>query len=145
LGLKAVLEGLEIPFRHLHVAGNDANFTLKALLMVAVRGTRDANTKLNEDQEELLAKLQAIGQASIDAELSRETPDSEKHHRKVLAQNNEKRNVRLEARKVDLLDHFSGFAGLEIWVQRSGCSSSRAGTITNPAFSNNKATGLSAF
>jgi hypothetical protein len=104
-----------MPFQFLHVAGNGAHFTAKALLMLTVQGTRNAGTKLNEDQEEMMTKLQAIGQASINAELSRPTPDNEKYKKKVLAQNNEKKNVRTKVKGgADLLDHVSGFAGLDI-------------------------------
>jgi DNA polymerase III epsilon subunit-like protein len=114
LGLKAILEALEIPFHHLHVAGNDAHFTAKALLMLAVRGTRNAGIKLNEDQEEMMAKLEAIGKASIDAELSKPTPDVERYRKKALAKKNEKENARpKEQNGADFLDHLSGFAELE--------------------------------
>lgn len=37
LGLEKLLENLEIPFDDLHAAGNDAHFSLRALLMLAVK------------------------------------------------------------------------------------------------------------
>jgi len=115
LSLKTILEALEIPFQFVHIAGNYAHFTAKALLMLAVQGTRNTGTKLNDDQEEMMAKLQAITQASIDAELWRPTPDYEKYKKGKLAKKNEKANGRpKEKNGADLLDHFSGLDGLEI-------------------------------
>ena len=37
IGLRALLNTLQIPFQHLHAAGNDANFTLRALLLLGLR------------------------------------------------------------------------------------------------------------
>ncbi|KAK3371754.1 hypothetical protein B0T24DRAFT_630278 [Lasiosphaeria ovina] len=42
--LESLLERLDISFRNLHAAGNDAKFVLRALLMLAVR---DAERQLN--------------------------------------------------------------------------------------------------
>jgi hypothetical protein len=46
----------------MHVAGNDANFTLRALLMIAVRDSEDKN--LNKSQQTLLLAAREIVQST---------------------------------------------------------------------------------
>lgn len=94
--LKLFLNKLEISFRSLHTAGNDAHFTLKALLILAVQSMTDVGTKLNPDQEEIPTKLQAIGHASIATEPSWRTPDEQKYRAwKCALSDDEKRSLRL--------------------------------------------------
>lgn len=76
-GLQDLLEKLKMPFKHLHVAGNDANFTLKAFLFLAAQSVKDPGTQLNPDQEEILKKIQAFGQAPIVNGISGRTPDED--------------------------------------------------------------------
>jgi hypothetical protein len=47
-----------------HVAGNDANFTLRALLLLAVEGYRTSDL-LNEPTKEILETIRAIGLESL--------------------------------------------------------------------------------
>lgn len=112
--LENLLSKLDIPFAYLHIAGNDANFTLKALLMLAVRSAESAGTKLNPEQEKLLTQLRAIGHASIDAELAGRTPDEELHHKQMVAEEDEKRMWRLKVKDADILDYFPSFVELGI-------------------------------
>ena len=67
--LGAILDMLGIPNRYLHVAGNDAHFTLKVLLMLAAQTLR--NPHIDSHVESYLDLLQSIAQSSIEAELSR--------------------------------------------------------------------------
>lgn len=53
---------LDCPFNFLHIAGNDANFTLRALLMIAVRDSQDTNP--DESQQALLLAARAIVQST---------------------------------------------------------------------------------
>jgi hypothetical protein len=71
--LDGLLESFGIPYQkeYLHVAGNDANFTLKALLMIVARSVEGLD--LDADQRYTVAKLQAIAQASIEDKLSTPT------------------------------------------------------------------------
>lgn len=58
--LEKLLEALEIPYAFLHAAGNDAHFSLQALLMIAVR---DAERQPDSSHEALIRTLRAISQA----------------------------------------------------------------------------------
>lgn len=71
--LDGLLESFGIPYQkeYLHVAGNDANFTLKVLLMIAARSVEGLD--LNADQRCTVAKIQAVAQASIQDKLSNPT------------------------------------------------------------------------
>jgi hypothetical protein len=60
--LKELLIVLDNPFNFLHIAGNDANFTLQALLMIAVRDSQRTNP--NKSQQALLSTIQAIAQST---------------------------------------------------------------------------------
>ncbi|KAK6345194.1 hypothetical protein TWF718_007120 [Orbilia javanica] len=52
-----------IPFRNLHCAGNDANFTLRLLLLLAIHPLE--NKCLSACQEEMLTKLRQISHAPL--------------------------------------------------------------------------------
>lgn len=71
--LDGILQSFGVPFRkeYMHIAGNDANFTLKALLMIAVWSVE--GLKLNPDQISMVAKLKAIAQTPIDDTISNPT------------------------------------------------------------------------
>ena len=58
--LKDLLIEMNYPFPLLHTAANDANFTLRALLIIAVRGSYGES--LNDSQRAILAAAQAIAQ-----------------------------------------------------------------------------------
>jgi hypothetical protein len=58
--LKELLEVLSCPFKYQHTAGNDANFKLRALFMIAVKDSQE--TARDGSQRALLAALQAIAQ-----------------------------------------------------------------------------------
>jgi DNA polymerase III alpha subunit (gram-positive type) len=60
IGLRALLNTLRIPFQHIHVAGNDANFTLRALLLIGVRDLESGGVQAEEEREVLVAALQAV-------------------------------------------------------------------------------------
>jgi hypothetical protein len=60
--LNDLLIEMDCPFNFLHVAGNDANFTLRALLMIAVRGSYGKS--LNDSQQAILSAIQAIAQST---------------------------------------------------------------------------------
>lgn len=60
--LNDLLIELDCPFNLLHVAGNDANFTLRALLMIAVRGSYGKS--LNDSQQAILLAAQAVAQST---------------------------------------------------------------------------------
>jgi hypothetical protein len=68
--LQGVLETFGIPHAFLHIAGNDANFTLKALLMLFVQDFQK-NDKLKKFRASRLADLKSIAQASIGAEMKK--------------------------------------------------------------------------
>ena len=59
--LCAILEELRSPFEKLHTAGNDAYFTLRTLLLVAIRSYTDRVIDDNKHQDKLIA-LEAITQ-----------------------------------------------------------------------------------
>lgn len=59
--LKSLLQHFEIPGDHFHVAGNDSNFTLKLLLMLAVMNSQDE--RLNEEQQAIKSALMEIAHA----------------------------------------------------------------------------------
>jgi hypothetical protein len=58
--LEKLLDSLEIPYVKLHAAGNDAHFTLRAVLMIAVK---DAQRLHGDTNEPLLRVLEAIARA----------------------------------------------------------------------------------
>ncbi|KAF4627899.1 hypothetical protein G7Y89_g10257 [Cudoniella acicularis] len=66
-----LLEILRIPFNNLTIAGNDAHFVMKAMLMLAVRSVK----RMKNVDEKMVARIKAIAQGSIDWELSIPTLD----------------------------------------------------------------------
>jgi len=60
--LAETLNELGIPNRRRHVAGNDAHFTLKALLMLAIHGIKDAD--ITREQLTVKERIQAMSQTS---------------------------------------------------------------------------------
>ncbi len=52
--LSEIREELQCPFANLHTAGNDAYFTLQALLMLAKRTYRSGFANNNEHQDKLI-------------------------------------------------------------------------------------------
>ncbi len=60
--LNNLLIELNCPFNFLHVAENDTNCTLQALLMIAVKGSHGKN--LNDSQQAVLSVAQAIAQST---------------------------------------------------------------------------------
>ena len=62
--LKGLLAKLGLVVEGCHVAGNDANFTLRALLLLAVEGFRMFDVS-NEHTKEILQTIRAIGLESL--------------------------------------------------------------------------------
>lgn len=79
--LADLLLALRCPFNRLHCAGNDANFTLKALLLLVAEGF--ANQQQIEDQEhEMLAILRQISTSPIPDWVDPEVQAMEKRERR---------------------------------------------------------------
>jgi hypothetical protein len=55
--LERVLERLECPHAHMHSAGNDANFTLRALLLLGVATYSSRYEHLEDETWKMLDKL----------------------------------------------------------------------------------------
>ncbi|KAH7350804.1 hypothetical protein BKA65DRAFT_245128 [Rhexocercosporidium sp. MPI-PUGE-AT-0058] len=60
--LNDLMIDLDCPFNFLHVAGNDANFTLRALLMIAVKSSHGES--LDDSQQAVLLFARAIAQST---------------------------------------------------------------------------------
>ncbi|KAF5586362.1 QDE-2-interacting protein [Fusarium pseudocircinatum] len=61
--LKQLLEEFDIPYSHLHIAGNDAHLTLRVLLMIAVR---DAEIQLSGKRlPDWIPIFKAVAQSSL--------------------------------------------------------------------------------
>lgn len=56
---------LKIPFRNLHVAANDAHFTLRAILMIAFRTNCELRKELTSDENAILSKMKDISPVSL--------------------------------------------------------------------------------
>lgn len=61
--LSSILSELRCPFQNLHNAGNDAYFTLRALLLLAMRDYPDE--EVDSNHQEILIALKAITNVSI--------------------------------------------------------------------------------
>ena len=85
--LRDLLRDLQCPYRHLHNAGNDAHFTLRALLLLAVRSYSDINIVDNNAIRQRLVLLREIAQSSL-------PPDSNR-----IAEENRKKQERLQAKE----------------------------------------------
>lgn len=63
--LEKILQALGIPYHGLHCAGNDANFTLRVLLHLGVRGYSVYNHIHQQGTTERLRRLSAVGLSNI--------------------------------------------------------------------------------
>ena len=61
--LSSILSELVCPFQNLHTAGNDAYFTLRALLLLAIRD--HSEEEVDSNHQEILSALKAITNVSI--------------------------------------------------------------------------------
>lgn len=61
--LSSILSELRCPFQNLHTAGNDAYFTLRVLLLLAIRDYPEE--EVNSNHQEILSALKAITNVSI--------------------------------------------------------------------------------
>ena len=61
--LCGILTELQCPFQNLHTAGNDAYFTLRVLLLLAIREYPEE--EINSNHQEILSALEAITNVSI--------------------------------------------------------------------------------
>ena len=59
----SVLSELQCPFQNLHIAGNDAYFTLRVLLLLATRDYPDE--EVDSNHQEILSALKALTNVSI--------------------------------------------------------------------------------
>ncbi|ODA83955.1 hypothetical protein RJ55_02472 [Drechmeria coniospora] len=60
--LNYILNELGVAYRNLHCGGNDANYTLKAFLMLAVKDFKTTSTNPRWRVERLFNRMQAIAQ-----------------------------------------------------------------------------------
>ena len=65
LRLKNILAKLNCPVERCHVAGNDANFTLRALLLLVAECYFGFEDSLNDKARERLEKIKAIGHSPL--------------------------------------------------------------------------------
>lgn len=61
--LEKLLEALQIEYRNLHAAGNDAHYALRALLMLAVRDAEQQRSKNSLVDDRLISCLKTIEQS----------------------------------------------------------------------------------
>jgi len=71
--LENICELLDVSSFNPHVAGNDANFALKALLLLAVKSVE--NRDLTLEQKSRLLRIQAVAQVPIEDNAGGKTPD----------------------------------------------------------------------
>lgn len=77
LSLEELLTNLRCPFKYLHIAGNDANFTLRAMFMLVVKDSQH-DIALNSLQQALLSILQAIAESTmLNSAIWLDKPDEE--------------------------------------------------------------------
>jgi hypothetical protein len=55
-----LLQELDCPFGYLHNAGNDANYTLRALLLLMVRGFQDMVSALTDAERSVVSDLKSM-------------------------------------------------------------------------------------
>ncbi|TVY83911.1 hypothetical protein LSUE1_G001009 [Lachnellula suecica] len=65
LRLKGVLEKLDCTFEGYHSAGNDANFTLRALLLLAVEDYSGHEESLDDGMKKRLENIKALGRSQL--------------------------------------------------------------------------------
>ncbi|KAK6496756.1 hypothetical protein TWF481_001744 [Arthrobotrys musiformis] len=63
--LRRVLTFFNCPFKQLHCAGNDANYTLRILLLLAVYYTLKNGSVVTDEQEEIVKKLKKAAYAPL--------------------------------------------------------------------------------
>ena len=90
--LRHILEELLCPSEGLHNAGNDAYFTLRALLLLAIKSYPN-RTAANNDHRSKLTALEAITQVSIPRRTNRHDKNREKKLKRV--QRSQKYQARL--------------------------------------------------
>lgn len=90
-----ILEELLCPFEGLHNAGNDAYFTLRALLLLAIKSYPN-RIAANNDHRSKLTALEAITQVSIPRRTNRNDKNREKKLKRV------QRSQKYQARLRDL-------------------------------------------
>lgn len=77
--LSSILSELQRPFQNLHVAGNDAYFTLRVLLLLPIRNHTDE--VVDSKHQEILTALKAITNVSIPKWSDPQAKDIKKEHR----------------------------------------------------------------
>ena len=93
LKLYNVLEEVDCPYGGLHNAGNDAYFTLRALLLLAIE-SYPSGVAANDDQRGILAALEAVTQVCIpEGRMTRSDKNREKKLKRV--QRSQKYQARL--------------------------------------------------
>lgn len=81
--LRDLLILLDCPFNKLHNAGNDANFTLRALLLLVVKWCMNQQQR-QEDDDEILSILQHISTHPIPSYIDPEIKAAEKREKRLL-------------------------------------------------------------
>lgn len=80
LTLSSILSELRCPFQNLHNAGNDVYFTLRALLLLAIRDYPDK--EVDSNHQEILSALKAITNVSIARKSDRQAKNIKKKQRR---------------------------------------------------------------
>lgn len=96
--MEKLLDDFGISYAKLHVAGNDAHFALKALLMIAVRDGRRTLEITPPDYEQLFCVLDAIAHAPCDLPVWSDEPPLTSSPPKTRTSIGAKRRLRLERR-----------------------------------------------
>ena len=78
--LSSILSELRCPFQNLHTAGNDAHFTLRVLLLLAIRDYPEEEVSSNH--QEILSALKAITNVSIPRKSDPQSKNIKKKQRK---------------------------------------------------------------
>ncbi|KAF2666587.1 hypothetical protein BT63DRAFT_481086 [Microthyrium microscopicum] len=68
--LRHILRNLNCPHGRMHSAGNDAHFTLRALLLLAVRDCKERKDVNHQQGEEILHMLESIAHAPVPFSIS---------------------------------------------------------------------------
>jgi hypothetical protein len=117
--LQDLLVTLDCPFKFLHTAGNDANFTLRALLMIAVKDSQD--TSPSESQQVVLSAIQAIAQ-SLGPDNWLEKEEDEIEERQAELAERQEKNCRKRERKRE-----KRLAREDKWAEQGHWSASKGG------------------
>ena len=78
LTLRRLLQNVSCPFAHLHIGGNDAHFTLRALLLLAADSYRGIEGQLDDAARRRLDVIRSIGQAPLPV-LREQEPSAAEH------------------------------------------------------------------